>query len=177
MRRGRWDGCAHTGISRLIRIVHQICMGANLIEQLQSILRSSARALSGVSRRSARARLRNRHRSASSRHSSHAPRRAGPYSRNGDRTRRPCTSRPGSFLRSVKARLKDAGIDLPFPTRQILFHDQTEESVGDRARQREGWPTPASRAQSLHEQPPRTAWGAQRGVYAWRGGLVLHAPR
>ena len=34
----------------------------------------------------------------------------------------------------------DTGIDLPFPTQQILFHDQTEESDGDRTRQREGWP-------------------------------------
>ena len=33
------------------------------------------------------------------------------------------------------------GIDLPYPTRQILFHDQTEETDGDRARQREGWPS------------------------------------
>ena len=32
------------------------------------------------------------------------------------------------------------GIDLPFPTQQILFHDQTEETDGDRRRQREGWP-------------------------------------
>ncbi|WP_242153936.1 mechanosensitive ion channel family protein [Sphingomonas sp. BAUL-RG-20F-R05-02] len=32
------------------------------------------------------------------------------------------------------------GIDLPFPTQQILFHDQTEETDGDRTRQREGWP-------------------------------------
>lgn len=38
----------------------------------------------------------------------------------------------------------DNGIDLPFPTRQILFHDQTEESDGDRARQREGWPVGAN---------------------------------
>ena len=46
----------------------------------------------------------------------------------------------------------DNGIDLPFPTQQILFHDQTEEADGDRTRQREGWPagtTPpnASRAE------------------------------
>ena len=33
-----------------------------------------------------------------------------------------------------------AGIDIPFPTQQILFHDQTEETDGDRSRQREGWP-------------------------------------
>lgn len=39
----------------------------------------------------------------------------------------------------VKALLAE-GIDLPFPTQQILFHDQTEESDGDRSRQREGWP-------------------------------------
>lgn len=32
------------------------------------------------------------------------------------------------------------GIDLPFPTQQVLFHDQTEEVDGDRTRQREGWP-------------------------------------
>ena len=34
----------------------------------------------------------------------------------------------------------DNGIDLPFPTQQILFHDQTEETDGDRRSQREGWP-------------------------------------
>jgi len=32
------------------------------------------------------------------------------------------------------------GIDLPFPTSVVLFHDQTEAVDGDRARQREGWP-------------------------------------
>jgi small conductance mechanosensitive channel len=32
------------------------------------------------------------------------------------------------------------GIDLPFPTQVLLFHDQTEETDGDRTRQREGWP-------------------------------------
>ena len=37
-------------------------------------------------------------------------------------------------------KLVAAGIDLPFPTQQILFHDQTEETDGDRTRQREGWP-------------------------------------
>lgn len=38
-------------------------------------------------------------------------------------------------------KLVAAGIDLPFPTQQILFHDQTEETDGDRTRQREGWPS------------------------------------
>ena len=43
-------------------------------------------------------------------------------------------------LHAIKNALTAAGIDLPFPTRQILFHDQTEQTDGDRARQREGWP-------------------------------------
>ena len=43
-------------------------------------------------------------------------------------------------LTAVKHQLTAHGIDLPFPTQQILFHDQTEESDGDRSRQREGWP-------------------------------------
>ena len=43
-------------------------------------------------------------------------------------------------LTQLCKRLVAAGIDLPFPTQQILFHDQTEETDGDRANQREGWP-------------------------------------
>lgn len=43
-------------------------------------------------------------------------------------------------LQAIKERLTANGIDLPFPTQQMLFHDQTEESDGDRRRQREGWP-------------------------------------
>ncbi|GAA4364334.1 mechanosensitive ion channel family protein [Hymenobacter saemangeumensis] len=43
-------------------------------------------------------------------------------------------------LEAVKNKLTEAGIDLPFPTQQILFHDQTEVTDGDRRRQREGWP-------------------------------------
>lgn len=43
-------------------------------------------------------------------------------------------------LTAVKREFNEAGIDLPYPTRQILFHDQTEEGDGDRSRQREGWP-------------------------------------
>ena len=43
-------------------------------------------------------------------------------------------------LTAIKNKLMANGIDLPFPTQQILFHDQTEETDGDRSRQREGWP-------------------------------------
>jgi small conductance mechanosensitive channel len=42
-------------------------------------------------------------------------------------------------LSAIKKKLTENGIDLPYPTRQILFHDQTEETDGNRKRQREGW--------------------------------------
>ena len=47
-------------------------------------------------------------------------------------------------LRKVSQALLSNGIDLPFPTQQILLHDQTEATDGDRTRQREGWPVPKS---------------------------------
>ena len=43
-------------------------------------------------------------------------------------------------LEAIKNKLSENGIDLPFPTRQILWHDQTEATDGDRKQQREGWP-------------------------------------
>jgi small conductance mechanosensitive channel len=43
-------------------------------------------------------------------------------------------------LSAIAQTLTANGIDMPFPTQQILFHDQTEETDGDRSRQREGWP-------------------------------------
>lgn len=44
-------------------------------------------------------------------------------------------------LEAIKQKVYvENGIDLPYPTQQILFHDQTEETDGDRSRQREGWP-------------------------------------
>jgi small conductance mechanosensitive channel len=44
-------------------------------------------------------------------------------------------------ISAIKQKLYvENGIDLPYPTRQILFHDQTEETDGNRSRQREGWP-------------------------------------
>lgn len=44
-------------------------------------------------------------------------------------------------ISAIKQKLYvENGIDLPYPTRQILFHDQTEATDGDRSSQREGWP-------------------------------------
>lgn len=43
-------------------------------------------------------------------------------------------------LEAIKNKLTAHGIDLPFPTQQILLHDQTEATDGDRKTQREGWP-------------------------------------
>lgn len=55
-----------------------------------------------------------------------------------------------AVLEQVKNALTASGIDLPFPTQQILFHDQTEETDGDRASQREGWP------KGERDAPPKT---------------------
>lgn len=44
------------------------------------------------------------------------------------------------MLQAVAEALSGAGIDLPFPTQVVLFHDQTETTDGDSTRQREGWP-------------------------------------
>lgn len=43
-------------------------------------------------------------------------------------------------LTAIKNRLAENGVDMAFPTQVVLFHDQTEETDGDRSRQREGWP-------------------------------------
>lgn len=48
----------------------------------------------------------------------------------------------------IKEALDEAGIDMPYPTQVTLFHDQTEETDGDRTRQREGWPA--------GDDPPRS---------------------
>ena len=53
-------------------------------------------------------------------------------------------------IEAVAAKAKELGIDLPFPTQMVLFHDQTEETDGDRTRQREGWPA--------GDDPPRPRW-------------------
>ena len=46
----------------------------------------------------------------------------------------------GAVIAAIKSDLGRAGIDLPFPTRVVLLHDQTEATDGMRTRQREGWP-------------------------------------
>lgn len=46
----------------------------------------------------------------------------------------------GDVLQTVYKALDENGIDMPCPTQVHLFHDQTEETYGDRATQREGWP-------------------------------------
>ena len=58
----------------------------------------------------------------------------------------------GRVIAAIKNALSAAGIDLPYPTRVMLFHDQTEEVDGDRSRQREGWPAPVdgSRPPAAH---------------------------
>ncbi|MFN4249698.1 MULTISPECIES: mechanosensitive ion channel family protein [unclassified Deinococcus] len=61
-------------------------------------------------------------------------------------------------LEALKPALIEAGIDLPLPTQQVLFHDQTEETDGDRSRQREGWPARESnpRPRAALRQAPET---------------------
>jgi small conductance mechanosensitive channel len=66
-------------------------------------------------------------------------------------------------LTAITTKLMANGIDLPFPTQQILFHDQTEETDGDRRRQREGWPAgdgdvpkPRGIATSIRRRAERT---------------------
>lgn len=45
-----------------------------------------------------------------------------------------------AVLTAIKTQLSEAGIDMPYPTQQLLFHDQTEATDGDRTQQHEGWP-------------------------------------
>ncbi|MBR9864811.1 MAG: mechanosensitive ion channel family protein [Rhodobacteraceae bacterium] len=59
----------------------------------------------------------------------------------------------GEVLQNVYKALDAEGIDMPYPTQVHLFHDQTEEVDGDRAKQREGWPA----GKSDVPKPARTA--------------------
>ena len=69
-------------------------------------------------------------------------------------------------LRAIKEALQAGGIDLAYPTTQVLFHDQTEETDGDRARQREGWP-----ARDGEAPKPRNLAGALHAIGGERGSL------
>ena len=73
-------------------------------------------------------------------------------------------------LTRVKRELLGAGIDLPFPTRQLLIHDQTEATDGDRRRQREGWPAgdgdapePAGVARAVAQRAARAGQASAEG--------------
>jgi small conductance mechanosensitive channel len=55
-------------------------------------------------------------------------------------------------IKAIFAAAREHSIDLPFPTQQILFHDQTEATDGDRARQREGWPAGDDAPPAGHRQ-------------------------
>ena len=66
----------------------------------------------------------------------------------------------GRVIAAIRDGLNAAQIDMPYPTQVVLFHNQTEETDGDRSRQREGWPAgaspPASRATVIdRRQAPR----------------------
>lgn len=71
-------------------------------------------------------------------------------SRNADQART-----RADVLLAIYRTAKEKGIDLPFPTQVMLFHDQTEEADGDRTRQREGWPA--------GKNPPKARWRVEKG--------------
>ena len=69
------------------------------------------------------------------------------------------------ILTELNNKLVAAGIDLPFPTQQVLFHDQTESTDGDRTKQREGWPASQEnnpRPRSIASSLQKLANGNQR---------------
>lgn len=69
-----------------------------------------------------------------------------------------------AVLEAIKGALDAVGIDMPYPTQVMLFHDQTEETDGTRGEQREGWPKRPGQA------PPRalgrTASGREGAAFA-----------
>lgn len=78
-----------------------------------------------------------------------------------DSKRSAVTLARGRVISAMKTALADAQIDMPYSTQVVLFHNQTEETDGDRAQQREGWPAgsspPASRAQVVDGRIRRAA--------------------
>lgn len=61
----------------------------------------------------------------------------------------------GEVLETVYKALDEKGIDMPYPTQVHLFHDQTEEVDGDRAKQREGWPAAGGEAPRSRREADR----------------------
>lgn len=61
-----------------------------------------------------------------------------------------------AVLKQVAEAIAGAGMDLPFPTQVVLFHDQTEETDGDRTRQREGWPAGKNPPRPRRLPPPES---------------------
>ena len=62
-----------------------------------------------------------------------------------------------AVLKEVAEAIAGAGMDLPFPTQVVLFHDQTEETDGDRTRQREGWPAGKNPPRPRYLPPARAS--------------------
>jgi len=58
-----------------------------------------------------------------------------------DSSRAEVVSTMTKVIPGIKRALDDAKIDMPYETKVHLFHDQTEETDGDRDKQREGWPS------------------------------------
>lgn len=71
--------------------------------------------------------------------------------------------------RAIAPALTKAGVDVPFPTYQILFHDQTEESDGERGRQREGWPPPRGAAAQRKQRREELAASPARASGRFNG--------
>ena len=61
-------------------------------------------------------------------------------------------------IEAIKLAMDANYIDMPYPTQVLLFHDQTEETDGDRTAQREGWP------KGENPPKPRTIAGSLKRV-------------
>ena len=73
-----------------------------------------------------------------------------------DTTRAEVVKVYANVINAIKQALDDEGIDMPYDTKVHLLHDQTEETDGDREKQREGWP-------AISENP-RPKWKAEAEV-------------
>lgn len=72
-------------------------------------------------------------------------------------------------LARTKPALVGAGLDIPYSAMQVLLHDQTEATDGDRANQRKGWAArggrdlpPRWRIGDGEDRPPRPNGAAGR---------------